>query len=49
MGVMDDHDTCWNLDDFPFFPGVDLTLWLQIVLATLVVAGAGALLAVAAA
>jgi hypothetical protein len=44
MGAMDDHDTCWNLDDFPFLPGVDLTLGVQVVIGAVLalVAGAGA-------
>ena len=39
MGGMDDESSC----DFPFLPGVDLTLWLQIVVTVIVLALAGGL------
>jgi hypothetical protein len=40
---MDDNDdSCFDLDQFPYLPGVDLTLWLQIVVGVIVLAlGAG--------
>ena len=43
MGPMDDNnDPCFDLDHFPHLPGVDLTLWLQIVVGVIVLAlGAG--------
>ena len=37
MEGMDDTDHCF--DDFPFFQGVDLTLWVQLVLALVLVGG----------
>ena len=39
MEVMDDTNDCF--DDFPYFQGVDLTLWLQLLLAALLVLGGG--------
>ena len=42
---MDDTDCCFDLDDFPYFQGVDLTLWLQIVLGVIALALGGAFLA----
>jgi hypothetical protein len=36
-------DPCFDLDDFSFLPGVDLTLWLQIVIGLVVLAVAGGL------
>ena len=39
---MDDNDNCFDLDNFPHLPGVDLTLWLQIVISVIVLGlGAG--------
>jgi hypothetical protein len=36
---MDDTDSCY--DDFPYFQGVDLTLWFQLLLAALLLVGGG--------
>ena len=38
---MDDFET--PFDDFPFLQGVDLTLWVQVVVSLVVLALAGAL------
>jgi hypothetical protein len=44
MEGMEDTSTCFDLDDFPYFQGVDLTLWVQLVLSVLVAVAGGALL-----
>ena len=45
---MEDNDSCFDLDHFPHLPGVDLTLWLQIVVSVIVLAiGAGLVVALA--
>jgi hypothetical protein len=36
---MDDTDHCF--EDFPYFQGVDLTLWFQLLLAALLVLAGG--------
>ena len=43
MSPMDDFET--PFDDFPFLQGVDLTLWVQVVLSLAVLAAAGLLAA----
>jgi len=45
MGGMDDTDRCFDLDHFPHLQGVDLTLWLQIVIGVIALALGGAFLA----
>jgi hypothetical protein len=40
---MDDTTPCFDLNDFPHFQGVDLTLWVQLAVVALLLLGAGAL------